>query len=132
MKELKKLEEKYEALGREIEALKNKKHPMSWDAFLADNSLCKAHMTEIERWDGFHFVWNKSPIKYESLRKLELLCKAWGGGYGNKYTIYNTSSGLMRGYTPSKTHLISFDKKENAELFLETFKDLFEEAKELL
>lgn len=111
---------------------KKDERPMSWSSFMATKSLTKSYMTAAEYREGFYNVWRYHQDKYTALRKLELLCKAWGGGYGKDFAIATKIDGFMVWKTSANIFLLSFNNEKDARLFLEIFKDLLEEAKELL
>ena len=104
---------------------KKDERPMSWDDYCR-NPENDAEVNGVLLPYGFA---GTHLVKYVALRKLELLCKAWGGGYGYDY-------GVMYGddefFDDCGNTLVSFDDIKTTRLFLETFIGLFEEAKELL
>lgn len=56
----------------------------------------------------------------------------WGSPYQNKYTIIGYKGGISITETELCNTILAFPTEEVRDLFYETFKDLIEEAKELL
>lgn len=133
---LKTLEQKYEELGKEIEALKKEeknKLPMSWEEYceIYPNEFRTPVSAKLPK--GFAV---DCPKKYIALRKLELLRDAWGGYsfldvidlMSTRYPLrLKNKSGIV-----FSCNLLNFKTKELRDKFQSTFSDLIEEAKELL
>lgn len=116
----------------EILIYKKNKYPMSWYEFENKNRLF------IPDWIYF----NRIPKKYIALAKLECLRDAWNEINGFKADFENPCQDkhcvkLFSEKINISTHIrlfnfLHFESRETANLFLKTFKDLIEEAKELL
>ncbi|TNE74992.1 hypothetical protein EP331_00440 [bacterium] len=114
---------------------KKDSRPMSWEEYVDHYLVCGSeHSFSLSLLTGF------IPKKYIALRKLELLRNAWNDGVKfNWRTLYywcicqrdsdNKEVALWESHSPRFLH---FKDRETAFLFFETFKDLIEEAKDLI
>lgn len=107
---------------------KKDKLPMSWDELYKNWHKYGVKLT-IGEDAGFRNVWSSQiPLKYQALRKLELLRDAWGGERSLNYCI-SIEKGTTEEYL---CNVFSFNNSEIRDKFQTTFADLIEEAKDLL
>lgn len=113
--------------------------PMSWEEVVKNRHYTENYFTAIEHTSGFEYVWAHTPIRYYALRKLEILRDIWNDGWKadwkdgtTKYVAYIGNGEIIGGASTTATYPLNFKTRELRDLFMETFKDLINEAKPLL
>ena len=144
---------KFNEKTNEIEFIKKDDKPRSWDEYCKQvrNNPCYAAHTNcldgiVEKYDNRiisyvnTFNTEEEAKAFIALGKLIQLRDAWIGdwrpywdnSFKNKYTIYFKKNKIVASWNTEISHFLSFPTEKMRDDFLETFRDLIEEAKTLI
>lgn len=139
---------KFNKNSNQIEFIKKDSKPKSWEEYCEQvkNTRCYTYMynlivpydrTSDSQYDEFDT--EEEAAAFIALGKLIQLHKVWVKGWkpdwkdnNNKYTIEGFADGIHASSSLHVRTLLSFPTEELCKEFLDTFKDLLEEAKPFL